>query len=259
MGTPTLVCRRATETITLLHSVFGPSFRGVCIGSTSVCRGVHSCIDLVTPKQRRVIRQCANRLPVFSGFTVAGRVGSLFKHAIACGDKTCLVVRRARTVRIVSMGDKGHSGNDSTRRGATVSIGATTTSRVTHRLHLHSVNNVVMISFVSVTRTTGQRGLFRRVAGTVTGSQTGRGVLPLDGFNLVRVAHRHIHPTVSISASRTYPAYFNANAVGPSVLFASDLRKGVSYLIGGRGIGGFTLRMRPCITTFVGDKGFPLD
>lgn len=251
-GLPTLMCRRADHAITVLHSLFGPSCRGVCIGSRAIFRRVGSCMSLVTPRQTRVMGLCGNRLPVFSGFNVAGRVGSSFKGAVSCGDKTCLVVRRARTLRMISIGDKGHSGSTGKRRTGTLSMGLNTTSRLTHRLELHSVNNVVIISFVSVGLTRGQRGLCRHVYRGVRGSETGRGVLPLDGFKLVRVAHRHIHPTVSIGAGRAYPAYFKGNDVGPSVLFASALRDGVSCLIGGLGVGEFALCVRPCVTTCIG-------
>lgn len=253
-GFPALVCRRADHTMKLLHSLFGPSFRGVCIGGRTMCGRVGSCIALVTPSQTRVMGLCGKRLPVCSGFNVAGRVGSSFNGAVSCGDNTCLVVRRARTLRIMSIGDNGHAGGTGKRRNGTLRMGLKTTSRLTHRLQLESVNNVVIMSFVSVGRTRGHRGLCRHVYTGVRGSETHRGVLPLDGFNLVRVAQRHMHPTVSMGAVRAYPAYFNGKAVGSSVLFASALRDGVSCLIGGLGVGGFSLRVRPCVTTCVGRK-----
>ncbi len=249
---PAVIFRRADHAMTVLHSLFGPSCRGVCVGSASVCGRMGSCIALVTPRDINVMGRCANGLPVFSGFSVAGRVGSSFKGAMSCGRNTCLVVRRARTLRIISMGDKGHSGSGSNRRTGTLSIGLKTTSRLTHRLELHSVNNVVIISFVSVGLTRSQRGLCRQVYRGVGGSETHRGVLPLDGFNLVRVAHRHMHPIVSIAMSRIYPAYFNGKAIGSDFLFASMLRDGVSAVSGGLSVGGFALRIRPCITTCVG-------
>lgn len=212
---------------------------------------IGSCISLVTPRGTNVIGLCANGIPVFSGFDVAGRVGTNFKEIIGCGRNTCLVVRRARTLRIMSMGDNGHA-HRGNRRTGTLSMGLNTTSRLTERLQLHSVKKVVIISFVSVGLTRSQRLLCRHVYGGVRGSHTGRGVLPLDGFKLVRVAHRHMHPTVSMGMRRAYPAYFNSNGVGSDVLFASRLREGVSHLIGGVNIGGFALCIGPCMTTFVG-------
>ncbi len=226
------------------------------IGSERMFSRIISCIRLVTPREGSIIGLCTNRLPVFSGFTVAGRVGSLFKHAISVGHDTCLVVSRTRTVRIVSIGDNSHAGTSRDRRRGTLRIGVTTTARVTQRLHLHSVNNVVIISFVSVTRDTGHAGLCSCVIRLVDNSETQRGVLPLDGFKLVRVAHRHIHPTVGVSAARIYPGYRNANGTHPSVLLASRVRQRVSAVIGRIKVGGFTMEIRPCITTCLSGK-FP--
>jgi ribonuclease G len=229
--TPKLFIGEMNRTSTILRDMLNVTFNSININDPSLAEEIRKYIKEIAPEKEKIIKVYKGSLPIFDHFGINKQIKALFGKTISFKHGAYLIIEHTEALHVIDVnsGNRSRSGNDQEKNALEVNLEAAT--EIARQLRLRDMGGIIVVDFIDMQSVENKQQLYDKMKDVMASDRTKHNILPLTKFGLMQITRQRVRPEMNIVTDEKCPACLGTGEIKPTILFADELERSLSFII----------------------------
>lgn len=254
-NSPMLVMSEMDRTIAMLRDIYNPNFNSIMVNDKDVAIEISEYLGSINADKKKIVKHYKGRLPIFEHYGIDKQLKASFGKTISFKEGAYLIIEHTEAFHVIDVNSGNRLKTDLDQEANALDINLSACEEIARQLRLRDMGGIIVIDFIDMHQAVNRQKVFDHMKNVMEFDRSKHNILPLSKFCLMQITRQRVRPEMNIETAELCPSCKGSGSIAPSVLFAEELDRKITYLLKELNRKKLKLKVHPYLAAFL-TKGF---